>query len=497
MKTLRVRLDYQQPDQQLGQAGQAGVALPLKVVDVQGTILVEAVALSSEPTDIELTGDYHRVFVRLAWPSGRTETQVVNLSAQPISEVKFSDSGFSRNEWLSWAVPRLNPRSQLAERDRPISLDIRPYTKVWLRLWRFENSGWSSMPMAANNPKRNDVARQIDLVLEAYPHMLQIGGSNVPWRLVSLPAAGRCRVLLTPNESVDPRADALKVVITGFRNDAETLLEFLARDSIRAATTMAKSETIASELFAEKFRDPLAAVAAGYYLLRVERWEQIPLSWWANLSKHFAWIPDTSILHSVRLLRAGLSGTEAQRQALNLFKLSLDRGWPVYEEGLHLLLEAGSLLRNIAAQGDAPYFARVDTLATAKSWAGAALSFYGLEPSKPSAVLWVGMPKARRRHRLASHEWKDRLTNLESTESREHRGLTTPSTIRQLRSSSFAEEFARKPQGRVVESSSSRSPRTNEMILPMGKVYVVIDRPAEAENASKRQDWILLGDIDG
>src|SRR4051794_23785564 len=118
MKTLRVRLDYLAPVQAVGHAAQTGIALPVKVVDAQGTILTEALAYSNEPTNIEFNGGYNRVFVRLAWPSGRTETQEVSLSEQQTSEVRFSDSHVSPNDWLSWAVPRLNPRTQLAGRDR-------------------------------------------------------------------------------------------------------------------------------------------------------------------------------------------------------------------------------------------------------------------------------------------------------------------------------------------------------------------------------------------
>lgn len=498
MKRLSVHLEYLPPDRQVGQRSDSSVSLPIKVVDAEGILLAETVAASNRRTDLALPDHYNRVFVRLVWPSGRTETQAVNLSEQHTTDVTFSESPVVQNGWVSWAIPRLNPRSQLVGGDRPNKTNIGQHDKVWLRLWRFESSDWNSTAIVASNSRRSDAARQIDLLLGRSPHMLQIGGSSVPWRLVSLPPAGRCRVLITPNESEGPRSDALKVVITGFRSDAETLLEFLVRDSIRDATTMAESTSIATELISEKFRDPLAAVAGGYYLLRLERWEEIPLSWWENLTNHFAWIPDTSILHCVRLLRAGLQSPDAERRALSLFKLSLDRGWPVYEEGLHLLLEAGSLLRKIAAaKDDVRYFARVDTLAMAKSWAGSALSFYGPEPEKPSAIQWVGTPRARRRHRLAGRQWQDRLTGFQNKALGEHQDLTISGKIRQLSSSEFSEEFARKPRGRGAGPDSMSLPSPIDRGLRSVEQRAVADRMAEAEKAKSRRDWILLGDIGG
>ena len=185
------------------------------------------------------------------------------------------------------------------------------------------------------------------------------------------------------------------------------------------------------------FQDPLAAVAGGYFLLRVGSFGRAPLFWWENLSTNFPWVPDTAILHCMCLLRAGLATIEERTKALDLFKTCIESGWPVYEEGLQLLQEASSLLKHVAGHEDALYFSRIDTLATAKTWAGAALSFYGREPSKPSAVLWVGMPQAPRRRKLALHSWQEQVMDLNSEQSEVWSNTDTSTLSRQLSSMSF------------------------------------------------------------
>jgi len=501
MKTLRIFLNYHYSlaFPELPQRGSAqGVALPVKVLDEQGTILADGIASSRKPAQIELADENQRVFARLTWPSGRTETQELDLSGSGSFDITFSDAGISRNEWSAWAIPRLNKGTQLAKSDRSFNLEIGRYAKVWLRIWRFEGTEWKSTQMAPSMQYKSDAARQIDLSLERYPHLLQIGGSDVPWRFIALPGGGPCRVLLTPNDSNDLRADPLKVVVTSFRTDVETLLEFLARDSIREASTMAGSEAVAYELFEDKFNDPIAAVVGGYFLLRVENWERVPLSWWNYLSS-FSWVPDTAILHCIRLLRAGITGEDSRLTALRLFKDCLDRGWPVYEEGLQLLQEAGSLLKHIANAADAPYFSRVDALSLAKTWAGSSLSFYGREPAKPSTVLWVGMPDAPRRRQLASRDWVEQVGQFNSQTVKEEGIPDVSIASRLLTSSEFIKEFSPKTSMQFASSENEtfRSERI-ESDLYAGRRSVGPIQSKRKERArvdTKKGNWMLLGDI--
>ena len=187
MNVLSIHLDYGATVSPRSQRGSSvGVALPLMVLDAQGTVLAEAVASSYEPAYVELPQEHRHVFVRLAWPSGRTEIQKVSFPNSGVVEITFSDAGITRNEWSTWAAPRLNHRSQLAEQDRDNTVisafDIDRYAKVWLRVWMFKDGQWNVTPIKPSMQYRSDTARQVDLNLEMYPHLLHVGGSNVPWR---------------------------------------------------------------------------------------------------------------------------------------------------------------------------------------------------------------------------------------------------------------------------------------------------------------------------
>src|SRR6059058_4486215 len=313
MKHLEVILNYGTADSHSTPG--SNLALPVRALDTDGSVLAEGVASVLTPAVLDLPDTTQIAFVRLTWPSGRTETQRATFDEGSSQQaVIFTDARIYRNEWSAWAVPKLNPRSPLmmSGGEEALNLDLNRFKRTWLRLWKFVAGAWTREELKPQMSYRSDAAWQIDLTLESVPWMLQIGGSNVTWRFVSLPGGGPARVLMTPKDSRDPRADALKVVLTSFRTDAETLLEFLSRDAMRAAETLAGS----------------------YYLLRLDQWSRVPLRWFENLSTSFPWLPDAAVIHCVRLLRAGVRTEDEREEARTLLARSLECGWPVYAEGI-------------------------------------------------------------------------------------------------------------------------------------------------------------------
>jgi len=238
MKRLHVSLAYRPSDFARPNDPDASVALPVKALDADGTVLDEGSASSSQPAMLSVPDDTGMAYVRLTWPSGHTETQRADLSEMNEASVTFSDAAISRNEWAAWAVPKLNPRTPLARPESPADLGMDEFNNVWLRLWRFEGGVWKREKLRPIEERRSKVATQMDLELGHAHWLLQVGGSKVTWRFVALPGGGRARVLITPRDSKDPRADELKVVVTSFRERAETLLEFLSRDAMRSVNAL-------------------------------------------------------------------------------------------------------------------------------------------------------------------------------------------------------------------------------------------------------------------
>ncbi len=414
MKHIVVILDYPTDDRLRDQHEDPGAALPVKVLDTEGAVLAVASTRVRNPVRLSVPDEVELAFVCLTWPSGRTVTQRVNMSVPSDSasgdyHVVFEPAYAPANEWSAWAIPKLNPRSRLASPQADLDLGMDEFSRVWLRLWKFQNGEWSRVSVEPLEAHRSRSAWQMDLLLDASNWLMQIGGSKVTWRFVALPGNGRARVLITPKDSSDPRADELKVIVTGFRSGAETLLEFLSRDAIRSMNVVADPVNVARELLRAKFDDPVGAVAAAYFLLRVNAADQVPLAWFENLSHYFRWLPDTAIVHCARLLRDGRRTHTEEFNPLKLLRESLSNGWPVFTEGVNLLQEAASLLGNSLLEADPVAFHKVQALGAGKGWAGAITSFYGRYPGEPDVLRWGGMPQAPRRRQIIPQLVKSRL----------------------------------------------------------------------------------------
>jgi len=393
MKALTVSLDYGSTEYSpSGARHQTPLALPLRVLDADGSLVAEGAASTTIPAYFDISRIDGPAYVRLTWPSGRTETQRVDVEEGATAQVSFNDRSISRNEWSAWAVPRLGERTVLATPEVEPGLRIDRFDRAWLRMWTFEPTGWMPAPVEPIASDRNAATRQLDFQLDDRCRLLQVGGAHVPWRFVALPGGGACRVLLTPNESGDPRAEPLKVLVTTFRRDAETLLEFLARDSLRAANTLATYQPLAQQLMSEKVEDPVSAIAGAYFLLRTEGWRRIPRFWFDNLYVMFPWLADPAVIRCALMIRQGLALEADEDLAVRLLQDCLDRGMPVFSEGMALLQESASVLRSAHGTSRQGLFDQVERLVASQAWAGAVFSFYGETPDQPSPERMVGPP---------------------------------------------------------------------------------------------------------
>lgn len=393
MKSLTVHLRYPSSHYQpIGHVPRPPLTLPVRVVDADGGVVAEGAISEARPANLEVPNDADPAFVRLTWPSGKTETQRVEFEEKRHASVTFEDKAISQNEWSAWAVPRVSAKSALLSSSGTSATGMELYHRVWLRMWTLGGGCWSEVPVEPIGQHRSEAAYQFDFDLGEGSWLLQFGGTRVPWTLVSLPGGGPCRVLLTPNASTDRRADPLRAVVTGFRPNTETLLEFLSRDSIRAASALARLEPLAERLLSQKEDDPIAAVAGAYFLLRTRGWSEVPASWFEHLYRAFPWIPDAAVIHCSVMVRGGLDSKALRSQARQLLKEAMRRGVPVFAEGLTLLQEAASVLRGSRRLGESDIFTSIEHLAASQAWAGAALSFYGRRPDAPNPEKLYGYP---------------------------------------------------------------------------------------------------------
>ena len=109
MKRLHVSLAYRPSDFARHNDPDSDMALPVKALDTDGTVLDEGSASASQPAELRVSDETGMAFVRLTWPSGRSETKRTDLSKMNDAWVSFSDAAISRNEWSAWAVPQAEP----------------------------------------------------------------------------------------------------------------------------------------------------------------------------------------------------------------------------------------------------------------------------------------------------------------------------------------------------------------------------------------------------
>jgi len=382
-KTLEIYVQYGNVD---AESLRQRMPFAVEVRDTDLVILAETSVNSGEPAFVHLDDNVDIVFVYLIWPSGKKERQKAELS-DAVTRVFFGGP-ISRNEWAAWAVPRLGAATAAPQADgRRISF----FSDAWMQIWRYEvqSNRWLARPVHFNEARRGegDSTLMVQLDLDAAPHMLQVGGTALPTKLFSLPAPGPCRVLLTPNLSKDPRADPLKVAVTGDRSAAESLIEYLVRDDVASVRAFTDEMSVAKELFAERREDPLAGVVGAYVYLRCGHWRDVKVSWFHNLymvSRDTGVCADAALVFGTVQLRRGELNREAWEPWIDLIKDSVTKGMPVFAEAHALLRECAVAMSRMEGAVNQELLHFMRTLVAAQAWAGGMFSYYGMSPAAPT-----------------------------------------------------------------------------------------------------------------
>ncbi|WAC73539.1 hypothetical protein OU995_01960 [Roseateles sp. SL47] len=403
MKTLKIHLRMASIDEAFRAdepKSKRSIPLPYKVLGNQGQLLAEGVADSAKAASVKLSNaaDAQHVFVRVVFPGGKAVVKQIDMKAPGKAEVDISDESLPGDSWAKWAVTRsaLNHASP-----EPLA----KLGNVWLRLWGNSNEeGWQPVAdLPSSNTRTNEFAKQVDLDA-AFPkqsRLLQFGGAKLPATFVSLPPT-RCRLYFTTNPDPDSTSLPVKVVLTSFRPEAETLLEFLARDALRAADSVSKFDKVATELLHDKVQDPIGAVIGAYFLLRMGRWKETNLRWFDNLYDWFPWSSDAALIRCAVTARSGISGPEQFEVFFTQLQEALVRGYPLFEEGHRVLKEMLFVLqgalnsRQRFADSNNPVYQMVLDwcwdLASARVRIGSSFAFTGTLPGTPSSQRHKGPP---------------------------------------------------------------------------------------------------------
>lgn len=357
------------------------LTLPVDVFAPDGVILASGTASPDQPAHFELKSrprcKLDRVYVLGRLPNGTTVQETAEFHDGQ-AMVTLHPSEESPHEWLEWVTPfhslnHLRPSNQLATTSRRIG-------KVWMTLWSLRDGRWESEGVQADDRLRDNGMRQFVIDVPPSPHLLQIGGEEVAWRLISLPPGGPVRVALT--RTAAEQGDALEITVGRTQPDNGLIMSYLARGAFADANRLAEAWHVADQMLYKKKSDPISA-AAGAYLLLKNRRLQDRRSWVDNLVDWFPYMADGAIVSAALALQREDANESEIRSKINM---ALSRGLPVFAMGASLLVETMAAVhrgKDETKRFHAAYLA-AQAYARARCINGAYFAFNGKSPAEPS-----------------------------------------------------------------------------------------------------------------
>lgn len=378
------------------------LALPIEIYTPKGSLIARG-AVSSRDTkvfELSMRGKdqtdrlLERVYVFAKLPRGTTIQEVVELGAEGGDAVLNIAKG-SPYEWLEWVTPFRSLRHLSGEQPHdPVGLSLsasRRIGKVWATLWEFQERRWEARNVRFESLQGGRGIRQLTIDVPHRPHLLQLGGEELAWRLISLPPGEQVNIALTPSRQ-GGRGDALDITVGRQHPENELVMTYLSQGNLPEASRLAELKYIADSMLYEKFNDPISAVAGGYILLKTNQLERRE-NWLRNLELHFPHIADVKILKAALAREQdGVSEKDIRKMLLE----AMEVGFPTFSLGMTLLLDSMAAMHR--GEAEKPQFHRaylaVQAYVRAMCSNDAYLAFYGKSPAEPLWSPIYGMEKA-------------------------------------------------------------------------------------------------------
>lgn len=376
-----------------------GVPVSLEIVSAAGKAQ-RVVATPSEGTSWRApVAGPGRYFVRGELPSGQWIGETANVEeiseGQPEAEVTL-DFGFEKApvvvayesvfrsgsvlESHALSVPSLSTKNLAgrfaavapAVEDSPLSLQY-GFFQAWLadppeagapptdRLAvQWLGPGSTSLPGRFTLPEHPGANPRTTLWR---PLLVQLSSAGLEYTLLVWPPSPGEQTLdlvLDTDTSANPNVPPVLAFWTSGDRQADALFSYVRGEALQAARESAPEPVALAERFIDlKRENPLHATLAAYTLLKIGH-RELDI-WMSNLGNWFPYLPDGAIILGWFLIRAGQAG-----QARDVLHTALERGLPMYSEGVRLLRDGLGFLRGLypddsQIQADA---ARADRIAS-------------------------------------------------------------------------------------------------------------------------------------
>lgn len=299
----------------------------VEILDTELETIAELAILINKNEEIQLEpGKY---LIKLNLPSGQVIKKVFLLENK-LNEVVLPLLS-STNQLLEWHEFLGNAYTWTTERKYP------QIPSIWQRLWSYEQKIWKAERLSTQlKLPQNQIP--VNFSLKLLPQnkllLLQIGGSQIPWRFIALPPESHLNIVVSLLEN-EPNVGDIGITVTNENNqEAETLLSYLILGNNRAAKVV--GDKFVERLLADEGFNTLEATIGGYYLLKIGDDERLA-QWVKKFVNLIQWLPDILVIHSWFLLRED----DVQRVKLARSRLleAIKQGIPIYNEGMRLLFD--------------------------------------------------------------------------------------------------------------------------------------------------------------
>jgi hypothetical protein len=284
--------------------------------------------------------------VRLNLASGKYLEQVAHIQQDQVTKLDFDISQFSPRESQEWAYLTKasagnNPESP-AFRGAGNKESAKFLNNVTAHRWEWKQGVWT----ATDDIPIINVS--IDEVGETYtfyvPEAMQVLELEAPGKascFVSLPPASEIICMIKIAEGPENVVPELDISISTTNRKAQVLLSLITSGDMARAKSLSSVKD-ATELLYSKMQDPAAAAIGGYFLLKTGELEKMH-DWANNLASWFPWMADGAIIHAWQVIQQG--GPDINIMAIRDRLIeAVNRGIPVYTEGLRLLYDGLTML---------------------------------------------------------------------------------------------------------------------------------------------------------
>lgn len=359
------------------------LTLPFEVFGSDGELLAQGTASPMHPAVVDVQcglGEVRRVHVVGRPPIG-DRVQVTSQLGDGLNVVYLPTGSPSPHEWLQWVTPFRSLSHLPSPHDSMRTTQSnRRIGRVWMTVWALRDGHWVTTGMRPTDEIQDKRIRQVSLDVPAGPHLLQVGGDNVAWRLVSLPPGGLVRVALTGSASEE--GDSIDVTIGRTHATNELIMSYLSSGAAVEAERLGDAWEAADLALYAKAQDPVSAAAGAYLLLKLKRLDE-RRQWVDNLINWFPYLADGAIVAAALALQRGDSDQKTVRNYLNL---AVNRGLPVFMLGVSILVETMAAVHR--GKRESKKFHSAYQAARAYNQArcskGAYFAFYGRSPAEPS-----------------------------------------------------------------------------------------------------------------